>query len=206
MVVPTAAAGPRPHPSWSPRDHGHSDGSPDTHHPCDTWDMTPLDEPTRRLDVAIDAILALRERVGAEAPWALAELYGTEVEAHWGPPEVLAHIEEMLPFWLGEVERILDGTEASPTPFGRAATDAVRIGIIGRDRTLPLRELFLRVGADGVRFAVRMRELGPADVARQGLHPRLGVMTVGELLDRFVVSHVEEHVRQLEEILAARGV
>lgn len=167
--------------------------------------MTTLHEPARLLEAAIDAILVLRGRVDAEAPWALAELYGTEAEAHWGPPEVLAHLEEMLPFWLGEVERILDGASASPMPFGRVATDVVRIGIIGRDRTLPLRELFSRVGADGVRLASRMRELDAADVARQGLHPRLGVMTIGALLDRFVVSHVEEHVRQLEEILVARG-
>ena len=97
-----------------------------------------------RLDAAVAAILALERRVDTAGPWALAELYGTEAEASWGPPELMAHVDEMLPFWLGEVERILDGPPGAPVPFGRVATDTVRIGVIGRDRTLPLRELFAR--------------------------------------------------------------
>ena len=167
--------------------------------------MTTPDEQAARLDDAIAGLLALRPRVMGAAPWQLAEYYGTEDEANWAPPEVLAHVEEMLPFWLGEIERILEGPASSPVPFGRVATDVVRIGIIGRDRTLPLRELFARVAADGARLSARIRELDGADLAREGLHPRLGILTVGECLERFVISHVEDHVRQLEEILAARG-
>ena len=46
----------------------------------------------------------------------------------WGPPEMLAHVAEMLPYWLGEVERILDGpTGAGPVRAGRRP-NAVRIG------------------------------------------------------------------------------
>lgn len=167
--------------------------------------MTTPDEQADRLDAAIGALLALQQRVVSAAPWQLAEYYGTEDEARWAPPEVLAHVEEMLPFWLGEVERILDGAADAPVPFGRVATDTVRIGIIGRDRTLPLRELFARVASDGARLSRWIRELDAADLAREGLHPRLGVVTVGDSLERFVTSHVEDHVRQLEEILATRG-
>ena len=158
-----------------------------------------------RLDAAIGSLIGLRPRVVDAAPWQLAELYGTEDEARWAPPEVLAHLEEMLPFWLGEIERILEGPGSAPVPFGRVATDTVRIGIIGRDRTLPLRELFARVAANGARLSARLREFDAADLAREGLHPRMGVMTVVDILDRFAISHVEDHVRQLEEILAARG-
>lgn len=167
--------------------------------------MTTSSDQADRLDAAIGGLLALRPSVLAAAPWELAERYGTEDEAHWAPPEVLAHLEEMLPFWLGEIERILDGSASAPVPFGRVATDVVRIGIIGRDRTLPLRELFARVAADGARVSERVRELDAAALAHEGLHPRMGVMAVGEILDRFAISHVEDHVRQLEEILAARG-
>lgn len=163
-----------------------------------------LDSDAGRLEAAVAGISALEPRVRAAAPWPLAAVYGTEAEASWGPPEVLAHLEEMLPFWLGEVERILDGPTYAPVPFGRVAADAVRIGIIGRDRTLPLRELFARIDADGSRLAARMRELGASEVARKGLHPRLGVMTIAELLERFAVTHVEEHVVQLRELLDAR--
>ena len=65
-------------------------------------------------------------------------MIGTGPEASWGPREVLAHVEEMLPFWLGEMERVIDGDGSAAVPFGRTADDAIRLGIIDRDRSLPL--------------------------------------------------------------------
>lgn len=167
--------------------------------------MGPLNASADRLAAAVGGILDLGPRVVAGAPWPLAAVYGTEDEASWGPPEVLAHLEEMLPYWLGEAERILDGAGDAPVPFGRVAADPVRIGIIGRDRTLPPRELLARIEADGARTAARMRALSGADAAREGLHPRLGVMTVATLFERFAVTHVEEHVEQLRSLLDSRA-
>ncbi len=148
------------------------------------------------------AFAELRPMVEAGAPWPLAERFGAETEAAWGPPELLAHLEEMLPYWLGEVERILDGGQ-DPAPFGRVPTDPVRLGIIERDRAVPLRELFSRTEADIERFARRIATLTGDDLARVGRHPRRGEMTVAEVLEAFVVSHLEEHVVQLREILGA---
>jgi hypothetical protein len=108
----------------------------------------------------------------------------------------------MLSFWLGEIERILDGAP-EPVPFGRVADDTVRIGIIGRDRSLPLHELDTRIDIGGDRWVRRLRALGEADATRRGLHPRLGEMTVAGIAERFVVGHLEEHVVQLREALEA---
>ena len=77
----------------------------------------------------------LAARVMAGEPWPLAEDYGTGPEASWGPREVLAHVEEMLSFWLGEMERVIDGDGSAPVPFGRVADDQVRIG-------MPVRAVF----------------------------------------------------------------
>jgi hypothetical protein len=162
--------------------------------------MAPLDDQARRLRDAATAILALRSALEAGSPWPLAELYGTEAEASWGPHELLAHVDEMVPFWLGEVERILDGDAAVPVPFGRIADDPIRISVIGRDRNVPLRELLSRLESESRRVAARMAELSDADAARVGLHPRVGEIAVGPLLERFVTSHLEDHVAQLREI------
>jgi hypothetical protein len=167
--------------------------------------MAALDDQADRLDAATAAILALRDRLEAAAPWPLAELYGTEAEASWGPPELLAHLIEMVPFWQGEVERILDSDPTDgPLPYGRVggADDVLRIGIIGRDRRLPLRELFVRLEADSARVAARMRALGDDEAERQGAHSTIGPMTVAAIFERFVTSHIEDHVEQLNRILA----
>jgi len=167
--------------------------------------MGPLDEQAARLEAAAGAILDFQSRVEARAPWPMAELYGTEAEASWGPPELLAHLEEMLPFWLGEGERILDGPPDAPVPFGRTADDPIRIGVIGRDRGIPVRELFARIAVDSARTARRMREMTDAESARAGVHPTRGELTVAALFERFVTGHIEGHVDQLREILESQG-
>ncbi len=154
-----------------------------------------------RLRATADTFLALRPAVLAGEPWPLAADFGHGPEAAWGPPEVLAHLTEMLPYWLGEVERILAGWP-TPVPFGRVATDDVRIAIIGRDRTVPLRELFDRVEADITRYERRLAELSTADLARLGRHPARGSISVQTVLDLIVVDHLEEHCAQLRELLA----
>src|SRR3970282_395942 len=103
-------------------------------------------------------------------------------------------------------ERILEGQPGSPVPFGRVASDVVRIWIIGRDRSVPRPERFARLGAGWASVTHRMRELSEADAAREGLHPVRGVTPVAALFDRFVTGHLEEHVIQLREILDARGI
>jgi hypothetical protein len=167
--------------------------------------MGTLDAQVDRLDAAIRDMVAMRADIEARGPWPLAEMYGPEPEASWGPPELLAHVEEYLRYWLGEIERVLDGDGTTPIPFGRVATDEIRIGVIGRDRSLPIRELFSRIEADMTRVSARLREITAAQAAMRGTHPTRGEMTVPEMLEPFLVAHSEGHVRQLREILATGG-
>jgi hypothetical protein len=157
-----------------------------------------------RLEAAARRIDGQREAVDRGRPWSTGSQARGEGEEHWGPTEVLAHIAEMLPFWLGEAERVIDGhgTRDEPVPFGRTAGDQVRTLTIARDATLPPRELFARIEAGIARYRRWLPGLAQEDLDRAGRHPTRGVLTVAELLERFVVSHLEEHAVQLEEALA----
>ena len=172
------------------------DASEPTHSP----DLTGL---SGRLARASDGFAAFRPAVEAGDPWPLSEDYGAEPESAWGPKELLAHTAEMLDFWPAEIDKILRGG-AKPVPFGRVSTDPDRIGRIGRDRSLPTGELFDRVTAAAGRLDARIRSLHVADATRLGLHPGLGEMSIGRILDRFLVGHLEEHVEQLRAILDQR--
>jgi DinB family protein len=163
-----------------------------------TGDLVP------RLEAASKRLAALRPAVEAGVPWPLSDNFGTEPEASWGPPETLAHVAEMLPFWLGEIERVVDGS-GEPVPFGRIATDQLRLLVLERDRSLPPRELFDRIAAGTDRVARRLKTLTPRDTSRVGVHPRRGEMTVPEMADSFIVGHLEEHAEQLAEVVAARS-
>jgi hypothetical protein len=141
-----------------------------------------------RLRAVRAGFAATRAEVEAGAPWPLAETIDDSAEAQWGPPEVLAHVAEMVPYWQGEIERILAGTP-EPVPFGRIAADPVRIGILARDRSLPPGELYDRTFLALDRLERRLRTLTPAE------------LTVGAMPERFVIGHLEGHVVQLQGIL-----
>jgi DinB superfamily len=152
------------------------------------------------LHAATAGLVATRPAVEAGAPWPLATTIDTSDEARWGPPEVLAHVAEMASYWLGEMERVLAGAP-EPVPFGRVATDPIRIAVLERDRSLPPRELYDRTMSSLERMEKRLQELTSEQLARRGLHPRLGEMTVAQMAERFVVSHLAEHDVQLESLL-----
>jgi hypothetical protein len=159
------------------------------------------DEFDRRLAAAADRLTGLADTLARGEPWSLAERFDHSPEASWGPRETLAHLEEMLPFWLGEAERILDGGD-EPATFGRAATDDVRLAVIARDRTLPVRELVERIRVGIERWRRRWAELDARDRARTGRHVTLGELTVAAMADHFVAIHLEDH---LEQLAAATG-
>jgi hypothetical protein len=165
--------------------------------------MATVDELLRRLTASRAALAELQPSIAAGEPWALSADFGTAPESSWGPPEALAHVAEMVPFWTGEIARVVAG-EGSNVPFGRVQTDMLRIGVLERDRTLPTGELLDRTDASLDRFGRRLKALTAADTARTGVHPRLGAMDVATIAERFVVSHLEEHVEQLRGLLTTR--
>jgi len=152
----------------------------------------------RRLAGARDRLVELRPSVAEGEPWPLAERFGTEPEASWGPREVLAHVAEMLPYWLGELERVVASDGAA---FGRTGTDPLRLGTIERDRTLPLSALYGRIDIAVEAWLQRLADLDSQAFTRTGSHPRLGAVPASTIVDRFVVGHLEEHAEQIREIV-----
>jgi hypothetical protein len=163
-----------------------------------------MDDVGTRITTAGDDLLAMGPDLLAGEPWPLSATYGTEPEADWGPREVLAHVDEMLRYWISELARVLGGDPAGrPVEFGRVASDPARLARIAAERERPTAELLPSIAealGDATGFIGR---LGPADLARTGTHPTRGELTIEESLDRFLASHLEEHVRQLRSILAA---
>ena len=100
-----------------------------------------------RLEIVRSDLVGLRPAIVAREPWPLAEQFGLEPEASWGPPETLAHLAEMYPYWHRQLRLILAGP-GGPVPFGRTQDDPSRLDAIGRDRLLPAAELFDRFLAE----------------------------------------------------------
>ena len=83
-------------------------------------------------------------------------------------------------------------------PFGRMATDDVRLAIIGRDRTLPdPRAAWPASGTGWTAGDGAGRSWTRPPASASGTHVTLGELTVEDLATRFVAGHVEDHLDQL---------
>ena len=162
-----------------------------------------MDDLADRLRDAGTALLDLRGALVAGEPWPLSAVYGTEPEADWGPHEVLAHVNEMLPYWVDQLGAVLAADPAGPPPpFGRVATDAHRIGRIAADRALAIDPLLDQIAVGLEAATTFIAAMSDTDGERIGLHPARGEITIRASLEPFLVGHVEGHVAQLREILA----
>jgi DinB superfamily len=113
----------------------------------------------------------------------------------WDRRQVLAHVAEMLPYWVEQVERVAAGDQV---PFGRARTDPGRVDAIERDRREDPSRLLDRVDQGLGEVLALLDRLDDDALARRGRHEVLGELTVADIADRFLVDHLEEHADQLD--------
>lgn len=137
----------------------------------------------------------LRELLsGLPAAWTGA----TEGAGSWSPYDVVGHlIHGERTDWLPRVEHLLRHGEAVPFPsFDREAMFAASQG-----RSLAeLLDTFARLRGESL---ARLAALGlsDADLARRGLHPELGVVTLGQHLATWV-AHDLGHLGQIVRVMA----
>ena len=153
-----------------------------------------------RISAAMAAISARAAAIEAAEPLQPGVALGPG-EDEWGPREVLAHVAEAVPYWHGQLERVLTADpDAGPAPFGRIQTDMARIAVTDRDRILPVFVLLDRVNRDAAAVTARIRRLTPAELDRIGRHSAWGDITLEDVLERTLAGHLEGHVTQLDEL------
>lgn len=154
---------------------------------------------------AVDALLArmadaerrLVEHASAPVPSGLTEP-DPGGEERWEAGQVWAHVAEFPGYWLEQVERVVEISPREPVTFGRVRTDAGRVGAIERHRHEEPAALLERARASLARATETARSLSPEAWHLRGTHPTRGEMTVHEIVERFIVDHLEEHADQLD--------
>ena len=120
---------------------------------------------------------------------------GTE---RWEAAQVWAHMAEFVAYWQAQLEKVVDGYSGTPVPFGRMKDDPGRIGGIEAGRHTPIRQLMEQVHDE---ISVTRRYL-PTLTHEQwqsvGLHPRRGEMQPAQMVEVFMLDHLEEHADQLD--------
>jgi hypothetical protein len=124
----------------------------------------------------------------------------------WEAGQVWAHLAEFPAYWMGQVRHIVGRVatgDPQPIPFGRTKADPGRIAAIERDRNLDPHALLARVTKDLAEAMAELQRMSEADWRLLGLHPTRGPMAIEEIVQRFLVDHLEEHADQLDELRQA---
>jgi hypothetical protein len=152
-----------------------------------------LDTVEARLDAAAAAEPPPGSLTGADA----------DTGERWERGQVWAHLSEFIPYWITEARPLLQEQPTGLVPFGRTKRDPERIGAIERNRHQPVSVLWGETRTDIAALRAFLAAIGPDQWALNGMHPTLGPMTVDELVERFLVGHLEEHADQLEGMVTA---
>ena len=156
-----------------------------------------MDDSLERLEMVEQR---LAEDAHGPAPAGLTEpdAGGTE---RWEATQVWAHMAEFVGYWQAQLEKVVDQYAGAPVPFGRTKDDPDRASAIELGRAVPIAELMERVHEGIATLRGYLPTLSPAQWSSVGLHQRLGEMDVARIVDRFVVSHLEEHADQLDGLV-----
>jgi hypothetical protein len=156
------------------------------------------EERVRRLTAAVEGLARRVEGLRED------QLYRAPAEREWTVMEGLAHVAEVLPYWSRQAREVAARPENN-LPFGRTHEDPDRIAAVERHREDRLADVLPRL-RDGLAEATRtMRELEPSAWEKTANHRNRGELSVAQILDFFLLDHVEDHARQIEAALAALG-
>ena len=170
-------------------------------------------------DPASPAIAALgaatiADLLASSAAIVVAELRALGADGGWRPEpgewsanECVGHlIEAERRGFAGRIRTILAGGPGGSVPAippDLEAWDPPAVATARQDHLRDAAELadeFATLRADGIAL---VRGLDPADFARQGMHPEVGLLRVDELLGEWV-HHDRNHIRQLLAVTQAR--
>ena len=149
----------------------------------------------KRLEAAVGAFLDRLQTVQPELQTR------APADGEWNAKELAAHEAEIFAYWAQQLAYL----KTHPgQPFGRTAEDPDRIKYVEDHKDDPLDTLTsaIRLGADQATAALRTfndEEWGGIT----GIHSRRGVMDMDAISNLFLAGHAEEHLKQLDETLAA---
>ena len=116
-----------------------------------------------------------------------------ETGERWDRMNVLGHVAEMLAYWPPNLTGGLMGRTLGRYVLGYASRQAAIFGAHHMPEA-DLRRLIDERGEVAVRFVAGLQA---SDLERQVRHWKRGTVVFGQVLEEFLVGHLEEHVDQL---------
>lgn len=153
------------------------------------------EDQARRLEGVAGQVTTMIRR-----PEAAVRIDAASLGDDWSPMEILGHLVEMIPYWLSHCKTIIAAT-GNPPNFGRTLDAPERIAGVAMGARGNAEEVLQAFDDEVKAAAATIRHMSPEERAKTGVHNRDGLMTVAQIIERFIVSHAEDHCTQMRAAL-----
>jgi hypothetical protein len=123
------------------------------------------------------------------------KLYQSPAENEWTSMQNLSHIVEFMPYWAGEIEKLV----AEPgCDFGRTPDDEGRLHGISEHAMESLSRIKAAIPASYARLDDVLGRLKDSDLELTGKHVRYGEKNIDWLIEELLTNHLSGHVEQIK--------
>lgn len=121
----------------------------------------------------------------------------------WSIMQIIAHVAEAIPYWLGEIEKIKENPSVQ---WGRGITDEVRVQSVSEENisSLSIESVLHELKAATEQTADVLNELTQEQLAIVApcRNPRFDGKPVEFIISHLIVEHAEKHYGQIQRNLS----
>ena len=118
----------------------------------------------------------------------------------WDAHEVWGHLAEFVEYWIEVFGEVIDQFAGEPIQYGRALDDSSRTAGLAHGRAMDFDRLWTEVQSDLSDLREFITLLPPSAESVVGIHPDGAKRTLEQMIDGYLVGHLEEHLAQLESL------
>jgi uncharacterized damage-inducible protein DinB len=146
----------------------------------------------------IFSLLTSNDELIGSLDWVSEEAWSRRPAADdWSAAEIVGHVIELEPYWAQQAAYLAGHPGAE---IGRTLEDPVRLSGPTSGAALSAREARTRLAESGQQAADILRKLPDGAWSITGVW-RGGELTLSELIERHLISHVREHLEQITAAL-----
>jgi uncharacterized damage-inducible protein DinB len=124
-------------------------------------------------------------------------------EEEWSIMQILCHLVEAVPYWLDEIEQLL---EATGKEWGRGLQHEGRLAAVSKEKvdSTSLTAVLKELEETKSKVEETLSKLNEEKLAMEApsRNPRFGTKPISFIVDHLLVEHMEKHLGQIERNLS----
>jgi uncharacterized damage-inducible protein DinB len=154
-----------------------------------------IHESIQQIQQSLHGILSIVENLSEET------IRWKPSEEEWSILEILSHLVEGIPYWLGEVDRVVHTPGSS---WGRGLQDPARLAAVTDTDKLTVKDLLADISKLTQKVASGLQGLDAETLKQESPHrnfAKFGNKPVSFIIEHFIEEHIAGHAKQIQRNL-----